>query len=295
MGLSDREYYRDADQPGFRLAGPQSLVTRLVVINVLLYVVDALFFRSTHWLMLAMAVRPETLVKPWLWWQFLTAGFAHSPVEVWHIFGNMLGLWMFGRDIEYSRGPREFLRFYLLAIVLGTVAWAARLYLFEGADSRTAILLGASGGVTAVILLFVCQYPRRTILLMFVLPVPAWVLGLLLIVTNVMGTYQIAQGTSQVAYDVHLVGAAFAIAYWRLNWNLANWLPGRWPGLQRKWLKPRPRLRIHDPDPEQHYRDLDAEADAVLEKLHQQGEESLTPRERHILEAYSRRMRQKHR
>ena len=48
------------------------------------------------------------------------------------------------------------------------------------------MLLGASGAVTAIVLLFVFHYPTRTILLMFVLPVPAWVMGVLIIGGNLM-------------------------------------------------------------------------------------------------------------
>jgi hypothetical protein len=55
----------------------------------------------------------------------------------------------------------------------------------------------------------------------------------------------------------------------------------------------RPPLKVHDP--ERFYQDRDAEADRALEKLHTQGEASLTAKERQILEDYSRRMRQKHR
>jgi len=38
---------------------------------------------------------------------------------------------------------------------------------------------------------------------------------------------------------------------------------------------------------------LDAQADRLLQKIQDQGEDSLTPKERQLLEAYSRRMRQK--
>ena len=44
-----------------------------------------------------------------------------------------------------------------------------------------------------------------------------------------------------------------------------------------------------------YYRDLDAKADRLVEKVHEEGETSLTNEERRILEDYSRRMRQKHR
>jgi hypothetical protein len=60
-----------------------------------------------------------------------------------------------------------------------------------------------------------------------------------------------------------------------------------------KNLRPRPKLRIHDPAVR--YRELDEEADAVLAKVYREGEASLSAKERKILEDYSRRMQQKHR
>ncbi len=72
-----------------------------------------------------------------------------------------------------------------------------------------------------------------------------------------------------VAYDVHLVGAAFALAYWYFGWNFGR-LPGfadvgRLFASPRSGFQPRPNLKVHDP--EQYYEDLDAEADRMLEKL----------------------------
>ncbi|HAA69795.1 MAG TPA: rhomboid family intramembrane serine protease, partial [Planctomycetaceae bacterium] len=43
----------------------------------------------------------------------------------------MAGLWFLGRPVETRYGKREFLLFYLLAILLGNVVWSARMY-FSG-------------------------------------------------------------------------------------------------------------------------------------------------------------------
>ena len=122
-------------------------------------------------------------------------------------------------------GRKEFLRLYLVTLVVGSIVWALR-YQLSGASSQAPehVLLGASGAVTAVVLLFVLHNPTRTILLMFVLPVPAWVIGVLIIGGDLM---QMLSSTGQrtVAFDVHLAGAAFAILYYRLGWNLGRWLP----------------------------------------------------------------------
>jgi hypothetical protein len=165
----------------------------------------------------------------------------------------------------------------------------------ESLADTNSYLIGASGAVTAVILLFVLHFPKRTILLMFVLPVPAWVVGLLIIGGNILMMLQ-SRGDMSIAFDVHLVGAAFAIAYFRFGWNLGRVFPGGerlrggWPKFRR-----RPKLRVHDPEPEQRYHKEDEEADRILDKVSREGMDRLTNKERRILESYSRRMRQKHR
>lgn len=293
MALFDREYYREESPPPGWQVGERMLVTNLVILNVALYVLD-IFLGRQHWLMDQLTLSSADLAKPWLWWKFLTYGFAHAHYpDTGHILWNMLGLWMFGRDVELSLGRKEFLRFYLVALVVGSVVWMLRTQLWAGGPpGREQGLLGASGAVTAVVLLFVLQHPTRTILLMFVLPVPAWVLGVLIIGGDLM--QMVSAGGRSVAFDVHLAGAAFAIVYYRLGWNLSHWLPNLpWsPGSFRSW-KPKPRLRVHNPGRDAG--DEDELADRLLIKVNREGMGSLTAKERRVLEAYSRRMREKHR
>ncbi len=290
MGVYDRDYYREEQRPSGIQFGGQMMVTKLVIVTAALYLANK-FAGSDNWLMMdALAVEPSVIAKPWLLWKLVTYGFAHHPVQIGHIFWNMFGLWIFGRDVEMVYGRYEFLRIYLFALVLGSLVWCLREYFLGEPDIP---LLGASGAVTAVILLFVFHYPKRTILLFFVLPVPAWVLGVIIIGGNVYNTL-LASGEQNVAFDVHLVGAAFAICYYRFGWNIGRLMP-RGGGIRSATsrLKPRPKLRIHDPD--RRYEKQDEEADRILEKVSREGMDSLTSKERRVLEDYSRRMRQKHR
>ena len=301
MGYQDRDYIRD-DSQGTNLWSTLSVTAKLIVLNVVLYLVN-LFFGGDRTagqgaITDALALTPESLLNPLYWYQFLTAGFVHDSHKVTHIFGNMLGLYFFGRPLEDRYGGREFLRFYLVAILIGNVTWALRQYLFVGVDAGSSVplrLLGASGGVTACIILFIVQNPRATLLANLMVPVPAWLIGVLYIAMDVVGMATAGRlAPERVAYDVHLTGAAFAVAYWYFGWNF-RWIPGvDGFGSVRKakrWFKPRPALKVHAPEVE--YEDLDAEADRLLEKVHEQGEGSLTPREKKILEDYSRRLRQK--
>lgn len=291
MGLYDRDYSREEDDWGYSEYGSrpravQSMTVALIIVNVAVYLLDALS-SNDHSLMNAIALQHDALVKPWLWWQFLTAAFAHSTLGVNHLLGNMLGLYIFGRDVEGKLGKTEFLRFYLLAAVLANLVWGVVHYLFSPAGT----LAGASGAVTAVMVVYVCFFPRNTLLLFMVWPVPAWAAVALFLGFDILGAFRPQPlNAPQVAHDVHLAGAAFAFAYWKLHWSLGTVMPTKWIGNIKRWLN-RPRLKIHDPEPT--YENLDAEADRVLAKLSEHGDASLTPAERRVLEDYSRRMRQK--
>lgn len=291
MGVYDRDYYREEQQPPGVQFGGQMLVTKVVIVTAALYLLNK-FAGENNWLMLdALAVEPSVLAKPWLLWKFVTYGFAHDPLSIGHVFWNMFGLWIFGRDIETLYGPKEFLRIYLFALVLGSLVWCLREYFSSDPDTWVP-LIGASGAVTAIILLFVFHYPKRTILLFLVLPVPAWVVGVMIIGGNVYNTL-FASAATDVAFDVHLVGAAFATCYFRFGWNIGRLLPGSGGGgFSTPRFKRRPKLKIHDPDGR--YEKQDEEADRILAKVNREGMDNLTSKERRILEEYSRRMRKKH-
>jgi hypothetical protein len=138
--------------------------------------------------------------------------------------------------------------------------------------------------------LYILNYPKRTLYLWGILGMPAWVLGVGFAAFELF--FLFSPGPKEIAHEAHLAGAAFGVAYFQFGRKLPRLPGGDW----RRWfrrLKPRPDLKVHDP--ETYYHDLDSEADALLAKIHRQGEDSLTHEERKKLEDYSRRMRQKHR
>lgn len=298
MGLRDRDYYREETTSG----GLESVVIRLIVLNGLVFLAEVLL--DGHQLAQWLAVRGDTLWRPWEWYRLLTAGFVHDWRAVHHILFNMLGLYFFGSPLEERYGPREFLRFYLAAVVLGFAWWAAAQALWLSrlppeqvtGLARNTLCFGASGAVTAVTLLFCLLYPRATVLAHLIFPVPAWLLGALLIAGNLWGSTQPDAGGTRVAYNVHLAGAAFAGAYWYFGWHLGQWLRGNWLSAWwrrcRQWLGGRMHLRVHQTlADEEEEEEMEAQADRLLEKVAQQGLASLTPEERRFLEDYSRRMR----
>src|SRR5947209_1268796 len=84
-------------------------------------------------------------------WQFLTAPFLHAGP--WHLLGNMLVLYLLGRDLEAILGQRHFVYLYLTGAVGGELG---HLFLLP-ADT---VLFGASGGVAAVIVAYATILPE---------------------------------------------------------------------------------------------------------------------------------------
>ena len=48
-------------------------------------------------------------------WQVVTYAFLHGSFE--HLFFNMLGLWMFGSELERVWGDKRFLQFYAASVL----------------------------------------------------------------------------------------------------------------------------------------------------------------------------------
>jgi membrane associated rhomboid family serine protease len=291
MGISDREYYQE-ESAGIQAGGRWSIVTTLIVINVAFCLLNLFVPDLNEW----MSLKGLLFQEPWRFYELVTHGFAHAALNsktgLMHILWNMFALWMFGRHIEAKYGRFEFLRLYMISMVFCGLVWAGNAH-FSGHPSDSAV--GASGAITTVVILFCLLYPKQMIYLWGIVPIPAWAAGLLIIAMNIFGQ---VSAEDRVAYDAHLAGAAFALGYFYLNWNFARLLPDRWFSFPN--LKRAPALKIHDPSPtreweetEKAYSNRDEEADRVLQKLHRQGEDSLSPSERKVLEDYSRRMRQK--
>jgi membrane associated rhomboid family serine protease len=275
MGLYDRDYQRGGyygSQPGFNLGGPRSMVTNLVIVNCIVYLAQLL---SDNWVTEVCALYDAWYREPWQAYRLLTYGFIHSPRDLWHIAMNMFVLWMFGRDVEYRYGRREFLAFYLVAIVMAGLVWT----IAEVPNQGGSVVLGASGGVSAMVILFAMNFPHRMVLFMFIIPMPMWVLAVIIVGMDALGA---VQRSGDVAFTAHLGGALFGFLYYQWGWRFERWLP---TGSMARRLRPKPKLRVIDPD---QVDATDSRVDEVLKKIQEQGQDSLTRGERRILEQASR-------
>jgi membrane associated rhomboid family serine protease len=282
MGIYDRDYERGRQyerEPGFHLGGPVTLTTKLVIVTFGVYLVQ---FFTNQWITEFGSLQADWWRRPWLAYQLLTYGFLHDPSDLKHIGFNMLGLWMFGRQIEERYGRREYLTFYMTALVIAGLAWTVA----EIPGGRNVAMLGASGAVTAVVILFALNYPHVTAMFMFLFPMPMWVAGALIVACDIAGAIG-RFGTT--AFTAHLGGAAFGFLYFRYGLRLERWLPSE-ATLSR--LRPKPKLRVHDPEADGGS-ETDLAVDEILRKIADHGYETLTRRERRILQKASQKYQKK--
>nr|MDQ2734457.1 rhomboid family intramembrane serine protease [Pseudomonadota bacterium] len=100
-------------------------------------------------------------------WQIGTYAFLHGSFE--HLFFNMLGLWMFGSELEQVWGRKRYLEFYAASVVAAALTQLLVNYVLgNGAPT-----IGASGGLFGLLLAFAMIFPNRIILLFFVIPMKA--------------------------------------------------------------------------------------------------------------------------
>jgi membrane associated rhomboid family serine protease len=297
VGIYDRDYYRQGGS-GIQLRMPRTAVTAIILINVAVYVAEIFYpagvIETFGCHVNAGNRSDDTLSRPWMWWQLLTCGFVHDPSSVGHIVGNMLALFFLGPAVEEWYGTREFVRLYLVSVVFASLVWASCDRLFNA--NALGLMFGASGAITAVVVLYALLFPQRTLLVFFVLPLPAWLVGALFVGIDAYGAINrhlpafLPNSNQNVAFTCHLGGAAFALAYYNFRWNF-----GRITAPLVAWVQGhgRPPLKVFKPDDDRNEPVADEEVDRILTKIHREGEQSLTPKERRVMERASREYRRR--
>lgn len=139
------------------------------------------------------------------WWQPFTYMFVHSGMS--HILLNMFGVLVFGLTVERAIGSKEFLLFYILCGILDGVISLA-FYFFSGFYYVN--LVGASGALYSILLIFAVIFPKSIIRVYGIIPVPA---PLLVIIYAVIELGSHLRGGSNIAHLTHLTGFAIAWLY----------------------------------------------------------------------------------
>ena len=157
-------------------------------------------------------VPQDVIERRWLW-QPATYMFLHA--SFFHILFNMLGIWMFGVELERMWGTRFFAKYYAITGVGAAISTilVALLPFAPTAVTYTAVTIGASGALFGLLVAYALYFPDRPILMFLLFPVPAKYF--VIIIGAISFLSATGGGSPTVAHVAHLGGIVFGYLYLR--------------------------------------------------------------------------------
>lgn len=296
--LSDRDYMRE---PETGARWPVSVV--LMVILTVVFAVQCINDVYLESLVESyLALTPAALVRGFVW-QFFTFQFLH--VDLWHLIGNLIGLWFCGRFVENVMGRRRFLVAYFGAGFSGGLLQAILMVLFH--NHLPPYVFGASAGVMGMFAVFCRLLKDSEIRWNFILPIRAEVLLLITLGISFFFTVVPSPRGGPYSHAAHLGGMLMGLLWVKMRWH-DEMISAPWDGLASRlkglFRRPAPRAsapvrpkrsaqvvrdeRQDVPPPSDDF--MAREVDPILEKIAAHGIHSLTAKEKETLERARSRM-----
>lgn len=290
MAFDNRDYYREEQRrygggggfrgPGGISANIPGAVLWLIVINVVVFVVDVVLRGSSRGDAIAPlnwgAFSVEQGILGFQIWRPLTYQFIHA--DFFHLLFNMIGLWVFGQFIERYLGSKRLVAYYLLCGLGGAVLFGlvSLIPAIAGTDTGTPVV-GASGCVLGLVAGCLVKFPREQLMFFFIpVAMTMKVIGIFYIGIDLLQV--LAGGRGAGGATAHLGGALMGfLLITRVGW--LNWADRVNPQAVQDGIN---RGR--------HERKVKAEAnreqqiDAILAKVSEHGLQSLTKREKKLLQ-----------
>jgi len=166
----------------------------------------------------------------------------------------MFVLFIFGRELELTWGKKFFLIYYLTCGV-GAGLFSALL--------TPHLIIGASGAIYGLLIAFGMLYPNRYLLLYFFIPIKAKYLVILLVAFEFLAS--LSSPGDHIAHSAHLAGMAVGFLFLKIKQQV---IKHRARKMHREFRQKT---------------DFEEEVDRILTKLNVFGPESLTEREKEIL------------
>jgi len=217
---------------------------------------------------------PVLVVKGHFYWQLLTYQFLHGGLFHW-LF-NMFILWTVGGMLENQWGSGFFLRFCLVTSIgsaLCVIAFAPHSYI---------PVIGLSGTLFALLVAFAMLYPDSVMYLYFLIPVKAWQAAALFAFIEFFAA--IEGRNAALTSIAHLGGMLFGYLYVKFGSEIERHGSrfvdhfGSLAAFKRK----KTGVTLHEVT-----NDLVSEVDRILDKVSRQGSDSLTPKEKEIMNRYT--------
>lgn len=184
----------------------------LIIVNIIIFLV---FWLSTENIFLGdsftrdmeekFVMIPNDVVQGKNLYTLFTSMFMHAGL--FHLFGNMLYLYIFGDNVEGAFGHVGYLLFY---ITCGLMADFAHIISLTNLQEFNRGVVGASGAISGVLGAYLVLYPKAKVLTLIfygwpiIIPIPAVIfLGFWFFMQWLYGLFDVSGG---VAYWAHIGG-----------------------------------------------------------------------------------------
>jgi len=297
MGVADRYYMREGRSRA-PLSHTHMLIIALIGIFALQCVNDVYLNTLADFYL---GLTPAWLLKGWLW-QLLTFQVLH--VNVTHILFNIISLWFFGAFVENVVGKRRYLLFFFGCGVVGGLLQGTLMVLFPTAFGP--FVFGASAGTSAMFAIFARLESEQEVRWNFILPIRAITLLWISMAISLFFTLVPSQRGGGIAHAAHLGGMLAGLGIVRLGWhrdfvtlpweNALARLRETFRSRPKRQVQPRSLVKVTSANaadwkdaktgagdlPGEEF--ISKEVDPILDKISAHGINSLTERERKILE-----------
>jgi membrane associated rhomboid family serine protease len=267
-----------------------NVAEKLIAINVLIFILDGLSmallgYSVSQWFHLPKGFM-DFFGQPW---SLVTYSFFHGGLG--HIFWNMLMLYFTGRIFLNLFDAQRFINVYFLGVIVGGLVFLLSYNVFPTLLNANTALIGASAGVTAV-LIFICAYiPNQEVRIIF-FNVKLWYVGAFFVLVDLI---QIPYGGNIGGRLAHLGGAFLGYMYARQLLNgrdIGSGFTKLWNAIAQLFKpkeKKAPMKTVYRKNAtKKSAAEYDKEArqrkiDTILDKISKSGYESLSKQEKDFL------------
>ncbi len=264
----------------------RSVVEKLIILNILVFILTYLlntayflFNYDDNILVDWFALKPsfeQLLYGPWT---LVTYGFLH--VGFFHILFNLLILYYFGNLFLDFFTSGQFMTYFLLGVVSGGLIYMIAYNYLPALKTQQTILVGASAGVTAIVVGIASHIPNYSLHFRFLGSIKLMYIAIVMVVLDIV---QIPAGNAG-GHLAHLGGALMGFVLTRYMKNgrgVAEWWSNQWSGRKKAPLK-----TVYRSDPSMK-KDVRVEydqkrIDSILDKISKSGYETLTKEEKDYL------------
>jgi membrane associated rhomboid family serine protease len=219
----------------------------------------------------------EFLFQPW---SIISFQFFHSLGNPFHIIFNLLWLYWFGRTFNFYFGGKRVWFLYLMGGMIGGILFMVSYNIFPVFKGHHTYLIGASAGVTAIVIALATYMPNFEIFTLLGPIKLKWIA----FITILMDFAMTPSGFNSGGHIAHLGGGLFGFLYmysYKKNIDFSELFINFF---KKKSFQPK--MKIINPSSAKNHKvekPTQQEIDRILDKIAAQGYDKLTKEEKQTL------------